>query len=160
MQAVIPPNKYNAVETKSIFHLQDDLKAKEAPPPPPNLDDERRRLVEVTAILLRNIFLTIRGRLLRRGLSWRRWSASLWKRGSNFQKLRKRSQSPRSTIKSTKVLKSPKSPSLTKILRRCGNRGLGRATGELEMKICITHIISYHITSYHIYENPAWAHFQ
>ena len=50
MQVVIPPNKYNAVETKSIFHLQDDLKAKEAPPPPPNLDDERRRLVEVTKL--------------------------------------------------------------------------------------------------------------
>ena len=85
-----PPNNYNAVETKSIFHLQDDLKAKEAAPPPPNLDDERRRLVEVSAkpfrniflkilelvevatTLLRNILLTIRGRLFRRGLSWRR----------------------------------------------------------------------------------------
>ena len=72
--------------------------------------------------------------LLRRGLSWRRWKENSWRRENSFQSSRRRSPSRRNIIiRSTKALKSQKSPSLTKTLRKCGNSALERATEELKI---------------------------
>ena len=67
----------------------------------------------------------------RRGSNWRRWRESSWRRNSSFPRRRRR-RSRRGITRSTEVLTSRPSLSLTRISRICGNNGLERATKELE----------------------------